>query len=153
MPCKIKYTTKIRSTQSLLFFHVPTLKIWGFLRQDFSMYPWLPWMSLCRPSSPQTNRDPPSFASPVLGLKTCATTAGIDSFFFPVRKFTCHTGPYFCNKVELSRTWSTNSFEVVFTYRSEKGIEWARGQPEARIPCRRCQQPVMVLDAYRSPSE
>jgi hypothetical protein len=28
----------------------------GFLRQDFSVYPWLSWNSLCRPGWPRTQK-------------------------------------------------------------------------------------------------
>lgn len=46
------------------------------MRQGFSVYPWLPWNSCCRPGWPRTHRDPPASASAsqVLELKTCSTT-------------------------------------------------------------------------------
>ena len=46
-----------------------------FLRQSFSVYPWLSWNSLCRQAGLEL-RNPPASASQVLGLKACATTPG-----------------------------------------------------------------------------
>ena len=46
-----------------------------FLKQGFSVYPWLSWNSLSRPNWPQTHRDLPAAASQLLRLKACATTA------------------------------------------------------------------------------
>jgi hypothetical protein len=46
----------------------------GFWRQGLSMWSWLSWNPLCRPSWSPTHRDPPASTSQVLGLKVCTTT-------------------------------------------------------------------------------
>ena len=46
-----------------------------FVRQCRSMSSWLAWISICRPSWPQTHKDPPASASQVLWLKAYTTTA------------------------------------------------------------------------------
>jgi hypothetical protein len=45
------------------------------------VYLLLSWNLLCRPGWSQTHRNPPASASPVLGLKTCTTTATCFCFF------------------------------------------------------------------------
>jgi hypothetical protein len=53
---------------------------WFFLRQGFSVYPWLSWNSLCRPGWPQTQKS----------ACLCLPSAGI--------KGVCHHAPhgFFC---------------------------------------------------------
>jgi hypothetical protein len=51
----------------------------GFSRQGFSVYPWLPWNSVDQ--AVLEIRDPPASVSWVLGLKACAITARFSSYF------------------------------------------------------------------------
>ena len=52
------------------------------MRQGFSVvFGACPGTSSCRPGWPRTHRDPPAFASQVLGLKACATTARLEAVF------------------------------------------------------------------------
>jgi hypothetical protein len=43
--------------------------IYHFSRQDFSVYHWLFWNSLCRPGCPRTHRDPLASASLSAGVR------------------------------------------------------------------------------------
>ncbi|CAO2636982.1 hypothetical protein LEMLEM_LOCUS23756 [Lemmus lemmus] len=53
-------------------FYLWVIIIIGFSRQGFSVAS--PGTSSCRPGWPRTHRDPPAYASRVLGLKVCTTT-------------------------------------------------------------------------------
>jgi hypothetical protein len=66
---------QFQGTNLYLLLLLLLLHYFGFSRQAFSVYPWLPWKLLCRPSWPQNHRDLPVSVSRVLGLKACATTS------------------------------------------------------------------------------
>jgi hypothetical protein len=72
--CGGQRTTFREQLLLLLLFFVWFL-VFGFLRQGFSVWPWLPWNSIYRPDQPGLKlRDLPTSASQVLGLKACAIT-------------------------------------------------------------------------------
>ena len=59
----------------------------SFSRKGFFVQSWLSWNLLYRPGWPQTHRDPPTSASPVLGLKECASTAWLCTRAFYISIF------------------------------------------------------------------
>lgn len=62
-------TTRYLSRKSLGVFFA-----FLFLRQNYSVYPWLVCISLCRSNWPQTGRDPLACSSWALGLQVCTPT-------------------------------------------------------------------------------
>ena len=77
---KYTFSDPLAFTVNCFFFFF----FFGFLRQGFSVQPWLAWNSLCRQSWPRTQNSPAS-ASQVLGLKACATTPGCAVPFYQSR--------------------------------------------------------------------
>lgn len=70
--CPISTEVSVNST-FLKYFHV-CLFVWGFYSCWFlfligSLYPWLPWSSICKPGWAWTHKDPLTSASHMLGLK------------------------------------------------------------------------------------
>ena len=70
--------TWVLGKQQVLFYFIilSNFIAFIFLRQDFSVWPWLSWYLLCRPSCPWGHRDLPASASQSPpGSKECTTTA------------------------------------------------------------------------------
>lgn len=70
--CELSSMTCSWNISLLLFF---------FLRQNFTVSPWLPWNAFCMPGWSWTHRVNNS-ASQILGLKACASTQCTLFFFF-----------------------------------------------------------------------
>jgi hypothetical protein len=51
--------------------------VFGFLRQSFSVYPWLSWNSPCRPGWPRTQKSACLCLPSAPPLKACTTTPGL----------------------------------------------------------------------------
>jgi hypothetical protein len=79
--CRHPFFLSISLSLSFFFF-----LFFCFSRQGFSVYPWLSWNSLCRPSWPQTQRSSclclPSARIKGLSHHWLARTSFLSSFFF-----------------------------------------------------------------------
>ena len=75
----------------------------GFLRQGFSVQPWLSWSSLEDQAGLEL-RNSPAFASQVLGLKACATTPGY-VYRFLIVNLECCMFQCFINQCCITNTF------------------------------------------------
>ena len=116
------------------------------LRQDFSVYLWLSWNSLCRRGWPWTHRDQPASASLSAGAKgvcyhrlavLCVFMCGIKiscQFFYPISTLTTPRLRYCTQlslwsstKTELSAQWNNKQKSSKFVCVDHKSVSMASG--------------------------